>query len=147
MTAVAAAALQAARAAGVELSATPNSKIRWRSPSPLPESLRQQILANRAEVLELLRDAELLRLAETNPAEPLTSDSVPDAYIARVIERDLRLPTGSQMLWRAGGGCPGCRYCRKPVPADLPLVEQVLEAPTRPRRGKSDQQKELFPAV
>ena len=57
---------------------------------------------------------------EKKPAEPLTSDSLLDADIARVIERDLGLPAGSQVLWRAGGGCPGCRYCREPARTDAP---------------------------
>jgi hypothetical protein len=51
----AAAVLNEAQAAGVELAATPGGLIRYRSPGPLPEALRQKIITFKAEVLALLR--------------------------------------------------------------------------------------------
>jgi hypothetical protein len=48
------AVLREARAAGVELSATPEGRIRWRCLGPLPEALRQQLVADKADLLLLL---------------------------------------------------------------------------------------------
>jgi hypothetical protein len=51
----AAAVLEQARAAGVELSATPGGNIRWRCRGGLPDPLRRSLAAHKPEILELLR--------------------------------------------------------------------------------------------
>jgi hypothetical protein len=48
------AVLQEALAARLELTATVEGKIHWRSPGPLPEALRQKLVAYKAELLVLL---------------------------------------------------------------------------------------------
>src|SRR5262245_7701988 len=53
----AAAVLEQARAAGVELSATPRGDIRWRCRGGLPDPLRRSLAAHKPEILELLRPA------------------------------------------------------------------------------------------
>ena len=49
--------LRQARAAGVELSATPEGTLRWRCRGRLPEALRERLLTFKAEVLAHLRQA------------------------------------------------------------------------------------------
>jgi hypothetical protein len=49
--------LAEARAAGVQLQATPGGKLRWRCPGPLPDRLRHLLVAHKAEVLEVLPEA------------------------------------------------------------------------------------------
>jgi hypothetical protein len=66
---------------GVELSATPEGNLRWRSLRPLPEDLRQALVAHKAELVELLRRRD------------------DESFICRAIERDLGLPRGSLTLW------------------------------------------------
>lgn len=56
--------LEQARAAGVELWTTPEGALRWRSPTPLPEDLRQSLVAHKAELLALLRPAPPREQAE-----------------------------------------------------------------------------------
>jgi hypothetical protein len=50
--------LDLARAAGVELSATPAGKLRWRCPGRLQDELRQTLTAHKAELIELLVGAD-----------------------------------------------------------------------------------------
>jgi hypothetical protein len=90
----AAEALEAARAAGVQLSATPEGKIRWRSRGSLPEPLRKALQAHKGELLARLWDqAEADRLiASLHPAwdaptrsrslHPL-ADAIDSAWLAR----------------------------------------------------------------
>jgi hypothetical protein len=49
------AVLDDARSAGVDLFATPGGTIRWCCAGPLPEHIRQNLIAHKAEILALLR--------------------------------------------------------------------------------------------
>jgi hypothetical protein len=78
--------LNQARAAGVELSATPEGKLRWRRPGGLPSELRQALMAHKAEILELL--------GLPNGALPFNLDDVYEAFAERVgiMEYEGKLP-------------------------------------------------------
>jgi hypothetical protein len=74
----AATVLQQARAAAVELSATPDGKLRWRSRGPLPERLGERLAEQKAELLELLAD---------------------EAFTLAALEAHWGLPSGSLALY------------------------------------------------
>ena len=61
--------LEQARAAGVELAATPTGDIRWRSTRPLSGTLRSDIVAHKAELA--------LLLAAAPPERPCPSCGMP----------------------------------------------------------------------
>jgi hypothetical protein len=52
--------LRQARAANVELSATSEGKLRWRSPARLTDDLHKKLTVHKAELLELLQRPTLL---------------------------------------------------------------------------------------
>jgi hypothetical protein len=81
-----AAVLAEAHAAGVELSATPEGKIRWRCPGTLPEGIRQEIVCHKAELLALLQ------VWDQSAADSLLAEL--QAEVARIQREDFggRLP-------------------------------------------------------
>jgi hypothetical protein len=50
----------------VELYATPKGMIHWRSPGPLPQSIRQLLITHKAELLALLPPAAPLPITPTD---------------------------------------------------------------------------------
>jgi hypothetical protein len=48
-------------------------------------------------------------------------------FLCRVMERDLRLPSGTLTLWDARPVCRGCVYCRPPATNGRPKTQEATK--------------------
>lgn len=117
--------LARARQEGIDLSATPDGKLRWRSRRQLSDGLRELLVRHKAAILRLLISDVNVNETPPNTAESGGSVDVDgvasgegEDVEAEAIARALGLPPGSIELWephkcdywchcRGGGGGSG----------------------------------------
>lgn len=108
------------QALGIDLSIGPSGTLDWQADADPPAELLANLAEHKAEVFQVLRDRDAARFGTADPGQA--------EDVARVIEADLSLPTGSLTLFAPLRRCPGCTYCR-PASSMSPDAEGTTHEP------------------